>query len=68
MKKDMFEVKQVKKPYVKPTIEAIVGMSENICLVSASQQLPPMESEDMEDEEDENNENSAWTSNSVWKD
>lgn len=41
-----------KKSYVKPTIELIEGLMENICLVSVSRQLPPMESEGVDDDQE----------------
>lgn len=68
MKKDTLEAKKTKKqPYVKPTIE-VMHLPEDLCLVSVSQQKPPMETySGSQDDEDDVQENALWKSQqSVW--
>lgn len=55
-----------KKTYVTPAVDSVGILSEDICLLSVSDQKPPMRDEEFEDEESESYDN-PWTSNSVWK-
>lgn len=68
MNKNTPEAKKTKKPYVKPAIEKVICVPEEICLVSVSQQQPPMDNySGNQDDEDEGQENALWKSqHSVW--
>lgn len=65
---NMTEAKKIRKPYVKPTTEVMHLTEEDICLVSVSQQQPPMDNySGKQDDDDENQGNTLWKSqHSVW--
>lgn len=67
MKKDTTEAKRIKKqPYVKPAIE-VTHLAEDLCLVSVSQQKPPMDDGDnSQDDNEETPENELLKTHSVW--
>ncbi len=54
-----------KKTYVTPVVETVGILSEAICILSVSDQKPPMRDEEIEEEENESYDN-HWTPNSVW--
>ncbi len=63
------KAKKTKKPYVKPAIEKIITMPENICLVTVSKQKPPQgRGTSTQSDEDDSSEDEPLKPLNVWSD